>query len=290
MAQGDLTEALTWIEPLPDDLVAARPRLAVEKAWAMAFAGDPGAVVSLLADAESHGEGTARLRGHIAAIRAFIAVAMGEGERALTLADQADDLLDEDEAWARSVMAWSRGYTYRMIGALTRAEPAFRALVAYGKALDNVWTPVTGYTELTLLLHAQGRLGEALEAARAGLTVAQAGPSGQRRIPGYAGRLESALATVLWARNELEVAAQHAAAGIEQTPVAESQPRDLRPGGLGTHPPGAGRPECGGDRAGPGRGSGHAPGGRSHPSGDGGPAEYQPPAGSRRPDHSSAVG
>jgi LuxR family transcriptional regulator, maltose regulon positive regulatory protein len=222
LAQGDLAEALTWIERLPDDLVAARPWLAVEQAWAMAFAGDPAAVASLLATAEAHGEGSKRLRGHITAIRAFIAVAMGDVDRALSLADAADDLLPADDAWARSVTAWSRGYTHRTIGALERAESALRELVAHGEALDNVWTPVTGYTELTFLLHAQGRLTAALEAAEAGLAVARAGirapdEPDRRRVPGYVGRLESALATVLTERDDLDAAQRHAAAGIEQT-------------------------------------------------------------------------
>ena len=214
LAQGDLAEVLAWIERLPEALVAARPWLAVEKAWAMAFAGQPAAVATLLATAESHGADAPRLRGHITVIRAFVAVATGEAQAALSLADQADDLLPADDHWARSVVAWSRGYTYRMLGALDQAEPAFRQLVVHGRALDNVWTSVTGYTELALLLRAQGRLQAALDAAQAGFAIVEPrrGPA-----PGYVGRLESALASILLARNELDAAQAHAAAGIEQT-------------------------------------------------------------------------
>lgn len=215
MAQGDLSEVLMWIERLPETLVTARPWLAVEKAWAMAFAGNPAAVETLLATAEAHGEDmTHRLQGHITVIRAFVAVAAGAAQQALSLADEAADLLPLDDHWAHSVVAWSRGYTYRMLGALDLAEPHFRQLIVHGRALDNVWTAVTGYTELALLLRAQGRLREALETAKAGFATAQ---SRSGRVPGYIGRLESALASILLARNELDAAEAHATAGIEQT-------------------------------------------------------------------------
>jgi LuxR family maltose regulon positive regulatory protein len=152
--------------------------------------------------------------GNIAAMRAYVAVVTGDFSHAIELANLASETLSERNLWARSVFQWALGYAHRMRGDLTGAGQAFAQVVRLGRATDNVWTTVTGMTDLAMVHRVRGRFRQAADLYREALQLAT--ERGVRNL-GYMGRVEAGLAGVLYEQNDLAAARRYAADSIEKT-------------------------------------------------------------------------
>ena len=241
LAQGELNALMGWIETLPAELSSVRPWLCVHQAYALAFAGRLAGVASLLAQAEkamglsaaqiatgliekanqersdADGQpdiGMRSLAGAIAAIRAMVAVMSERDAEAITWAQQAMALLPAERLWDRAAAAWALGYALRSQSHLPEARNAFEEQVQLGRAMDNIWTLVTGLTDLAQVLRAQGWLRQAGALFEEALN--EASQQGARSL-GYIARMEASLAGVLYERNELESASQLLSAALAHT-------------------------------------------------------------------------
>ena len=230
LAQGELDALMGWVETLPAELRSLRPWLCVHQAYALAFAGRLDGVPPLLAQAEKAmglsadqvaarlsekdnpkrpaaeaqpEPGVRSLAGAIAAIRAMVAVMSERDGEAIAWAGQAMDLLPAGRLWDRAAAAWALGYALRSQSHLPQAGEAFEEQVRLGRAMENIWTLVTGLTDLAQVLRAQGRLRQAGALFEEALN--EAGRQGARSL-GYIARMEAGLAGVLYERNELEAA------------------------------------------------------------------------------------
>ncbi len=238
--RGELHTLLNWVKALPEETTRSRPWLCIYQAWALTFAGQLDGVEPLLRNAEQHirpddpatetpvlpprvlvavspstsiGKGQDML-GNIAAMRAYVAVVTGDFSHAIELANLASETLPESSLWARSVFQWALGYAHRMRGDLTSAGQAFAQVVRLGQAMDNVWTTVTGMTDLAMVHRVRGRLRQAADLYREALQLAT--ERGARNL-GYMGRVEAGLAGVLYEQNDLAAARRYAADSIEKT-------------------------------------------------------------------------
>jgi LuxR family transcriptional regulator, maltose regulon positive regulatory protein len=229
LAQGELHALISWIEALPAQLRLARPWLSIHQAYALAFAGRAAEVLPLLAQAEatldpttvagevddtspSPGTDTAlpvaeggSLAGAIAAIRAMVAVMTGQDTEAIPPARRAQELLPAERLWDRAAAAWALGYALHSQGHLLEARAAFEEQVQLGRAMNNIWTLVTGLTDLAQVLRDQGKLPQARALLEEALT--EAGHHGARNA-GFIARTESNLAGLLYEQNELSAAKQ----------------------------------------------------------------------------------
>ncbi len=195
--RGELTTLLRWLESLPRDVVASRPRLCLDLTWALLLSGRVDAVeprlraVECTLDAQAHPTDRA-LRGEISALRAELARLRGDSPAAIALARAAlADLSPRD----RRVRA---GTTSFLGSAYLTSGNAVAACETYAEAAALSRTPET----ITVSLLASGRL-----------ILAQA----------RAGRLHRAAATY---QETLELATQHGLAettafGAAQVGVAE---------------------------------------------------------------------
>jgi LuxR family maltose regulon positive regulatory protein len=210
-SQGELQALVDAVQLLPAQLAERRPWLSIYQAWAMAFAGQLDQVERLLSIARlaltqepPHAQDEHAMEAEMTAIRALSATQAGDFASVLPLADRLD-LFPEDRLFASSVIYWSLGYAWRMLGDLPRAITAFRQVMALGERLNNRWTLLTASVDLGTVLRQTGRLEEAERIYRQGLErVSRPGGSGQ----GMLGRLESFLAGILYEKNELEEAGQ----------------------------------------------------------------------------------
>jgi len=234
--RGELHTLLNWVKVLPEELARSRPWLCIYQAWALTFAGQLDGVESLLRNAERHiqpGDPTTEtpvlspstslginsaegqdMLGNIAAMRAYVAVVTGDFSHAIELANLASETLSESSLWAYSVFQWALGYAHRMRGDLTSAGQAFAQVVRLGRAMDNVWTTVTGMTDLAMVHRVRGQLRQAADLYREALQLAT--ERGARNL-GYIGRVEAGLAGVLYEQNDLAAARRYATDSIEKT-------------------------------------------------------------------------
>ncbi len=221
-AQGELHQLVGWIRKLPAEVAARRPWLCIYQAWALAFAGNNSGAEALIETAiqaqgaeRSDPDAREKLWAEINALRGFLAVTSGNLQKALELAD----LPDPESPSTRSSMRWALGYAWRMQGRLGEAARAFREMLALGQQMNNIWTISTASADLGTVLRLLGRLRDAESSYRTGLeAMRQAGASGL----GFAGRLESFLANILYEQNRVEEAQQLVTASIAHNALWEN--------------------------------------------------------------------
>jgi len=225
--RGNLHALIRWIKALPDEVLRSRSWLCVYHAWGLAFAGQLSEVDEFLEIAENivksesqpdRGEiqitsGNCEILGNIAAIRAFMAVMVGDFPQVIDQAQRAEKLLTPSSMWAGSVCQWAMGYTHYSQGNLDQAAEHFAEVIRYGHIIENIWTITTGMTDLASIYREQGRLHRCVSLCREALQIID--EYGAQRF-GYVGRLESRLADALCEQNMLTEAIHYANSGVEK--------------------------------------------------------------------------
>lgn len=218
-----------WLSLLPDDVVRSRPALCLAQALMLLHVGNPDMVERLVDHAEhalerSHeaqvievptaGGMVTEAPAAIALLRAELAGWGGDSERLTRFAKSALSHLPEHEIgprlWARVLLAdadW-------MCGRLADAGRTLADVLSEGRA-QRVPDPVlSSCFELGRVQLAQGRLDAALRTYRQGLHFAT---ERGRFLPFNAGEAHLGIAQVLYARNEIRDAFEHASEAVELT-------------------------------------------------------------------------
>jgi LuxR family maltose regulon positive regulatory protein len=179
---------LTWIDRLPDTLMAERPMLHTLRALALALSNRPDAAEASLQAAERcllsepHAEEARALAGRVAVIRAAIARFTGDVGRAVSLSHQALQLLPETDASSRERASAKAniGQSYQVTGEVNASDerPLAEAVAAFSAA--GALTPLLNcISRLGRFQTMQGRL---RTAAATYQRAAAAGPApGGRR-------------------------------------------------------------------------------------------------------------
>ena len=216
-----------WLTALPTELVCSRPRLSLARAiWAL-ISGRVDEVEPLLTDAEralatadkAHeplvdetARGLANVPGTVAMLRAELARQRGDVEHTIYFAQLARACADDSDGYLHFFTSWNLAVAKQMQGRLGEAEDALAELAA------DPWTgglhryfAVRIYYTLGQVQRAQGRLSIALSTCRQGLDLAAEG--GRQDLPA-AGVAHVGVAEVLYERNELDAALNHATRGV----------------------------------------------------------------------------
>jgi len=215
-----------WLSALPVASIRARPRLCLAQAVAAIVGGRLEAIEPLLAAAERafaasgdepHEPSVGRARSvlanvpaAIAFLRADLARWRGDPGRALDFDTQALAHLGEEDRLLRSQVAWNLAGVDWLRGQLAQAEHALAALVPQRRAAGEGYLAMRVCYELGQVQCAQGCLGAALHTYQQGLQAA--GGAGQQ-LP-FAGMAHVGVAEVLYERDELSAAHEHAAQGV----------------------------------------------------------------------------
>src|SRR5215470_15860256 len=146
----------------------------------------------------------------IAFLRADLARWRGDPARAADLDAQALAHLGEEDWLLRSQVAWNLAGVDWLRGRLAQAEHALAVLVAERRAAGEGYLAMRVCYELGQVQCAQGCLGAALRTYQQGLQAA--GGAGQQ--PPFAGMAHVGMAEVLYERDELPAAHEHAAQGV----------------------------------------------------------------------------
>jgi LuxR family maltose regulon positive regulatory protein len=228
LAWAEAATVTRWLAALPDEQIRARPRLCALRAVQAVRAGQPAelerwldaADAALASDAAAQTAGEqatgwepswlpADLPGALAWRRADLALLRGDAAGAARLARQLLARLPAGEGVLRFNAGWNLARASWLNGELAEAEPALAELAA---ALPPGRTLTLGVTwEHGQVLRAQGRLGAALASSRHALA---AGLRAQGPALLGLGMAHLGVAAVLYERDELAAALQHATEGV----------------------------------------------------------------------------
>ena len=219
-----------WLSALPAESVRARPRLCLAQAYAVAQGFQLEALEALLDDAERafavsgdepyepslgppQGDSVlANVPAGIAFLRASLARLRGDAALAAGYNRQALAQLGEDDWFMRSFVHWNRAATDWLDGRLEPAERGLAEVLAERRAAGALFAgflPMRVWYDLGEVQRAQGHLDAALATYRQALDTF--GESSQTALTGPA---HVGLAQVLYERNELAAALDHATRGV----------------------------------------------------------------------------
>ncbi|MHB0877669.1 MAG: LuxR C-terminal-related transcriptional regulator [Anaerolineae bacterium] len=216
LLRGEINTVLGWLAQLPPGLVAARPHLALDRAWALVLSGalaeaepaleaaeavaaamPPGLADDVLGEADA-------LRGHSARQRGDVAAAAALSRRAL-------QRLPAGARTMRGLAALNLGLARWMSGDLEGAETALSEAAMATQQGGDRGLAVVAVGVLGQVFEMRGHLRQAAETYERALTLGGAGES----LPPFAGLALVGKAGVLWEWDRLDEAEAMALRGLE---------------------------------------------------------------------------
>ncbi|AFH60721.1 LuxR C-terminal-related transcriptional regulator [Paenibacillus caseinilyticus] len=212
--RGGAAPVIQWLDSLPPEELDPRPSLWVIYASADLLTGRISGVEPKLQAAERALRGaeqdgrTRDLIGHIASIRAALAVSRHQGDIVLAQSLRALEYLHEDNLPVRTASAWTLGCAYQLQGNRTAAAEAYTEALSVSRRIGHVTITVMAALGLGLIQEADNRLDAAAETYRQVLVWA-----GDPPLPS-ACEAHLGLARISYQRNDLEAAEAHAGQAI----------------------------------------------------------------------------
>ena len=207
--RGAMTPVLNWLESLPMTVLDARPSLLVMYASALTFIGQGAgaeqklqAAEAALQDAEPDDK-TQDLMGHIAAIRAMLAIPQNQVETIIAQSRRALEYLHPDNLPVRTATAWTLGYAYQIQGDRAAASQAYTEAIAISQTSGNTMITLASATGLGQVQEAENQLYLAAESYRRVLQLV-----GEPPWPS-ACEATLGLARLFYEWNDLDAAQQH---------------------------------------------------------------------------------
>jgi LuxR family maltose regulon positive regulatory protein len=161
MLRSEFATLLSWVEALPEDMVRARPRLAVYQALALVMGGQPLDLARSRLQEVVAADTDESVAGEVTAFRALLAAYRGERQRSARLSEEALELLPEESLFFRSFIAGFLGLAYLYSGEIEPAVQVFEEAVRVSEKTGNVNISVLARCHLAELSMLQGRVHEA---------------------------------------------------------------------------------------------------------------------------------
>jgi LuxR family transcriptional regulator, maltose regulon positive regulatory protein len=223
-----------WLSALPDDVIRTRPKLCLAQGWMQLHIGHLDSAARL-ADHAERALARGAASGDVEVPTLGGMVSDGQAAIALLRADLAGAKgdIDADARWARLALAQIGPEDYGprflarfqlacadwMSGRLADAEVALASLLEEGRTTPDPYPLLSSCFALAQVQAGRGRLSAALKTNRESLRFATDGGSASAF---HAGEAHIGIAQVLYQRDELHDALQHANAGVELCrPVVE---------------------------------------------------------------------
>lgn len=223
--RGAVAPVLDWLASLPSVELDARPSLWVTYASALLFVGQMGSVEPKLQAAEAAlngqepDEALRDLLGHIASIRATLAIGLGQPEVILQQSHLALANLHPQNLPVRAATSWTLGHAYQRLGDRENARQAYTEALAQSEALGHGMIVLASSIGLGNLDEAENRLERAADTYRRVLTLA-----GESPLP-VACEAHLGLARIALAANDRDGAARHAQQALQLARQLENTDR-----------------------------------------------------------------
>ena len=208
--RGVVAPVLNWLASLPTTVLDARPSLWVTYASTLAMAGQPISSVeeklyaaeAVLQDTEPDDK-TRDLIGHIAAIRAMLAIPQNEVETIIAQSRRALKFLHPNNVPVRTTAHWTLGFAYQLQGNRAEAGQAYTEVISIGQASGNTMTTIAAIICLGQVQEAENQLYPAAESYHRVLELI-----GDPPLPtAYIAHL--GLVQIYYEWNDLDVAQKH---------------------------------------------------------------------------------
>jgi LuxR family maltose regulon positive regulatory protein len=212
--RGAAVPVLNWLESLPTRELDARPSLWVIYASALLFVSQPTGVEQKLQSAEAALQGvelddkTKDLIGHIAAIRATLAVIQYETETIIVQSRRALEYLHPNNLPVRTATTWTLGVAYQLQGNRAAAGRAFTEALSISQEIGHFIITIMATIGLGQVQEAENQLDLATQTYRRVLQLA-----GDPPLP-VACEAHLGLARILYQWNDLDAAQQHGQQGL----------------------------------------------------------------------------
>jgi LuxR family maltose regulon positive regulatory protein len=212
---GNLSTLSGWLNQFPPEIVNEHPSLSVASAWVYLLIGKQDRVADYLLLAQKNLgsiDDSDELRGQIAAIHTYMAARNEKPEEAIRLAQEALELLSEENLAIRCVVAFVLGGAYYMHQDFPNALKAMQEAGDLGEKAGNLHLAVSAFSSKGDMLLSQGKIAESektyLKALRLGT-----GRSG-KPLP-FTASVHSGLARLHLEKNDLNLARHYAQTGLE---------------------------------------------------------------------------
>jgi LuxR family maltose regulon positive regulatory protein len=215
-----------WLSTLPAEVLRVRPRLCLAQGFYAVVSGQAEAIEPLLDDAElafaaasglppeplvgPAGGVLANIPAGIAFLRAELARLRGDAAGAVSWGRQARAELGENDFYLRTLVDGNLAATYWLRGQLGPAERSLAEALAERRTAGEGYLATRVCHDLGQVQRARGNLDAALATYRQALDIA--GEAG--RQPAHLGMAHVGLAEVLYERDELAAALEHATRGV----------------------------------------------------------------------------
>ena len=212
LMQGGISTLLGWLKALPDEVVHSRFLLCVTFAWTLLMTArrpeDMTAVEALLqiAKGQIHQDETKNFiesRGHLAALRSYLALSRNDYPGSITLARQALPDLPKDNRFLRGAISFNLATAYWLNGDVVAAGRAYREAAADSRAVGNFFVALEAMNNLGTMEAEQGHLHQAIAFHRQAVQIAHEPFEQQDGPPLFAGPAYLGTAEVLREWNQL---------------------------------------------------------------------------------------
>ncbi|HEX2621294.1 MAG TPA: LuxR C-terminal-related transcriptional regulator, partial [Phototrophicaceae bacterium] len=207
--RGALSPILNWLGSLPKAVLDARPSLWVTYASVLSMSGKTISSEQKLQAGEAALEGvildeyTRNLIGHIAAIRAVLALSQHDVTTIIDQSRRALEYLHPDNLPVRTATVWKLGYAYQLQGDRVAAIHAYSEAVSTARESGNLIIAVSAAIGLGNIQESENQLYQAAETYRDALKLA-GDPSLPIICEAYLG-----LARIFYQWNDLDAAQQY---------------------------------------------------------------------------------
>ncbi|AJY73548.1 LuxR C-terminal-related transcriptional regulator [Paenibacillus beijingensis] len=223
--RGAVAPVMNWLDSLPVEELDARPSLWVLYASALLMAGQMTGVEPKLQAAEKALEGAGLddkiqdLIGHIAAIRATLAVSKHQAETIIAESRRALEYLRPDNLPVRTATIWTLGYAYQLQGDRAAAGKAYTEALSISQMIGHVIISIMAALGLGNIQEAENQLYAAADTYRRVLNLA-----GEPPLP-TACEAHLGMARICYEWNDLDAAMQHGLQSIQLAKQLEQTDR-----------------------------------------------------------------
>ncbi|MBT7081000.1 MAG: LuxR family transcriptional regulator, partial [Chloroflexi bacterium] len=142
--RGAVTPVLNWLKSLSTTILDANPSLWVMYASALLFVGQSSTIEQKLQAAEAAlqnielDDESRDIIGHIASIRAILAIPQYQVETIISQSQRALEFLLPDNLAVRTATTWTLGFAYELQGNRTAASQAYTEAMATSQAIGHI--------------------------------------------------------------------------------------------------------------------------------------------------------
>ncbi len=171
LLRSELVTVMSWLNALPIEVVRARPRLSVVRAWVLLVSGRPQEITESMRDVEqwltTHPADPLAplIQAEVTALQAYVTRVSGDFPRAIELSQQALTELPPDEH-LRGLISFNLGMAHSNNGNLSEAQRAFEESARFSEHAGDFELTLLAMTSMAQVQEARGQLRAAEQTCR----------------------------------------------------------------------------------------------------------------------------